>query len=117
MPTYVYNLLNKDGSNSEEFFELDHSIHSDALEEDPETGRPCVRVPQTVTILIDLKRPNSLGMIAAQNTEKMIKAGDSRIKKTEDSRPWWRKDKKKPVDTTGWGKQKIERYIVEGKTS
>lgn len=116
MPTYVYNILDSNGNGTEHFFEIKQSIHDDALTNDPETGEPCVRVPQLPMILIDLEKPKSIGGIAEKNTQRMIKEGDSRIKKAKDEKtPWWRDKGQKPLNTSNWNSKQIQRYIYEGK--
>jgi len=45
MPTYVYEVINEDGSGGERF-EITQRMSADPLTEHPETGAPVRRVPQ-----------------------------------------------------------------------
>lgn len=68
-------------------------------------------------MVIDSNKPKTLGGLAEKNTRDMERRGDPRLKKKKKKeRPWWRKDKDKPVSMYGWSKAKIKRYINTGKT-
>lgn len=43
MPTYLYELLDKQGKPTGETFEIVQSMKEDALTKQPETGKPCRR--------------------------------------------------------------------------
>ena len=65
-------------------------------------------------IIMDLNEPKTIGALAEKNTAKMIKNGDSRIKKKK-APPFWRKNRKKPLNIKGWSNNKIKKYVEEGK--
>lgn len=50
MPTYVYEILNKDGTGTGEHFEFVQSMKDAPLSAHPQTGRPVRRVPQAPII-------------------------------------------------------------------
>lgn len=110
MPTYVYR-----NKTTGETFEVIQSIKDNALTHD-DIGNEIERIPQVPMIIIDNTQPKTLGSLAEKNTQKMIQEGDSRIKpKKEKIRPWWRPNKDKPINTAGMSKEKIKKYIMEGK--
>lgn len=49
MPTYVYQVVNEDGSGGE-IFEVFQKMSDDALTEHPETGKPVRRMPTAANI-------------------------------------------------------------------
>lgn len=114
MPTYDYVVLNEDGSDSSEVIEIIQSIRADALSVCPDTGRRIRRIISGTgpTIIIDPSKPRTLGTLAEQNTAKMIKSGDKRIKQ-KPKPPWWR-DTHKPQSFQGWSQRKINDYIFKG---
>jgi hypothetical protein len=115
MPTYVYRVYDENDEPTDEVFEVFQKMSDDALTHDEE-GRPVRRVPQLGSgVMIDPSKPKTIGAIAEQNTERMIKENDPRIKKKEDERPWWRPDKDKPVDTKNWNDKEKLRYVIEGR--
>ena len=46
MPTYIYEILKKDGSSTGKHFEHVQSMKEEALTKHPQTGEPVRRVPQ-----------------------------------------------------------------------
>lgn len=63
MPTYVYEVLDKDGKGTGACFELVQSIKDDALTRHPKTGARVRRVPQAPSIAgkwSDLKGKSAL---------------------------------------------------------
>jgi len=63
MPTYVYEILDKDGQGTEQYFELVQSMSEKPLKKHPETGEPVRRVPQA---------PNIAGMGTLRKSNNML---------------------------------------------
>ena len=63
MPTYVYEILNADGSGSERYFEMVQSMKDKTLTKHPETGEPVRRVPQA---------PNIAGMGTLKKSDNLL---------------------------------------------
>lgn len=111
MPTYVYRYVDDPEGETFEFFQ---SMKEDAFTQHPEDNRPIERVIQLPSVIMDSQKPKTLGSLAAKNTERMMKEGKIKPKPKEDN-PWWRPNKKKPVDVKGKSQKQIERYVREGK--
>lgn len=109
MPTYVYKDL-VTGETFEDFA----SMKSEALKINPKTGNPVERVPQAL-MMAKVSGGETIGSIAEKNTQKMIDRGDPRVQTKTPPNPWWRKNKKKPVDAARWSERQKKRYIREGK--
>lgn len=109
MPTYVYKDLV-----TGETFEHFASMKSEALTVSPTSGNPVSRVPQPL-MMAKVSGGETIGSIAEKNTQKMIDRGDPRVQPKKEFRPWWRKNKKKPVDAAKWSERQKKRYIREGK--
>lgn len=91
MPTYVYQVINDDGSEGE-IFEVTQSMSEDALTEHPETGQPVKRVLQPPLIggkhssarEKNLMSDNKLG---SMGFTKYVKTGDGSYEKTTGDGP------------------------------
>lgn len=111
MPIYVYRYTDTDEI---ETFEILQQMKDDPFITCPESGRPVERIIQSPSIIMDSNKPKTLGSLAQKNTEEAIKRGQMAAPKTQEN-PWWRPNKKKPVDMTGKSQKQVERYIREGK--
>jgi hypothetical protein len=115
MPIYEYHYLDNNGNITGEIIEIYHKISEGPLKYCPKTNKPIVRAFITPPMgIVDLNKPKTIGDLADQNTKKMIKNGDKRIKRKTNN-PWWR-NKNKPINIRGWDKRKIKKYIETGKT-
>lgn len=70
MPTYVYAVINDDGSLGEHF-ELQQRMTDDALTEHPETGAPVKRVPQAPNIGGDYNSISENNKISDSNLDRL----------------------------------------------
>ena len=109
MPTYVY----KDTVTGE-VFDFYQSMKDSPLKVSPTTGNLVEKQICLPTIIIDSKKPKTLGSLAEKNTKEMTKRGKLKPKKKAKP-PWWRKEGQKPVNPTGWSEKQKEKYIMEGK--
>lgn len=110
MPTYIYQILNDDDTPTGETVEIFHSM------KDPDVqvynGKKVRKdiAANCSTIMLNTSGPSTLGMIAAKNTEKMVKEGQ--IKPTP--KPWWRSERK-PLNIKKWSAKEKAEYIKTGK--
>lgn len=71
MPTYVYEVLGKDGTPTGETFEVFQSIKDDALTKEPGTGRTCRRAVVAVNIAGNWSDMKSASKLSNKNLERM----------------------------------------------
>jgi predicted nucleic acid-binding Zn ribbon protein len=71
MPTYVYEVLNADGTGTGQCFELVQSMKDKALTKHPETGAPVRRVPQMPTIAGKWSDIKSKSTLSDKNLERL----------------------------------------------
>lgn len=71
MPTYVYEVLDKKGEGTGDFFEVVQPITDDALTEHPESGQPVRRVPQAFNIAGKWSDMKSKSMLSNKNLEQL----------------------------------------------
>lgn len=69
MPTYIYEVVRADGSGGETF-EIQQSIHDEALTEHPETGKPVRRVITAPTLTLKHSTGREAKMLENNNLEK-----------------------------------------------
>ncbi len=69
MPTYVYAYLDKDGTPTDECFELVQSIKDDALK--THEGRPVARVPQAPKIAGKWSDMKAKSQLSNENLERL----------------------------------------------
>lgn len=118
MPIYQYQILDDNNNPIDEYFEIFQSMKEDALTKEPDTGRKCQRCINIPNVLVDTKQPKTIGALAEKNTQDMIARNDPRIdtRSKEEKRPWWRKHKDKPIDTSNMTGKQIKKYIEKGET-
>ena len=71
MPTYVYEVQDKDGNATGEHFEAVQSMKEPALTKHPETGKPVRRVPQVPNIAGKWSPVKAKGTLSNKNLERM----------------------------------------------
>jgi predicted nucleic acid-binding Zn ribbon protein len=71
MPTYVYEILKKDGTPTGKCFEHVQSMKEDALTKHPETGEPVRRVPQAPIIAGHWSDMKGKGALSNKNLERL----------------------------------------------
>lgn len=71
MPTYVYEVLGKDGNPTGETFEVVQSMKEDALTKQPETGKPCRRAIVAPNIAGKWSDIKGKGALSNKNLERM----------------------------------------------
>lgn len=71
MPTYVYEVLGKDGKPTGETFEVVQSMKEDALTKQPETGKPCRRAIVAPNIAGKWSDIKGKGALSNKNLERM----------------------------------------------
>ena len=71
MPTYVYEILTKDGEGTGETFEHAQPMKDAPLTEHPETGAPVRRVPQAPTIAGKWSDMKGKSTLSNKNLERM----------------------------------------------
>lgn len=71
MPTYVYEILKKDGAPTGRHFEVVQSMKEDALKKHPETGEPVRRVPQAPIIAGKWSDVKGKGALSNKNLERL----------------------------------------------
>jgi predicted nucleic acid-binding Zn ribbon protein len=80
MPTYVYAVINDDGSDGETF-EVFQKMTDDPLTEHPETGRPVRRIPQAPNIAGKWSEGRTKQLLSDSNLDRM---GFTKYQKTGD---------------------------------
>jgi predicted nucleic acid-binding Zn ribbon protein len=70
MPTYVYELLDKQGNPTGQTFETAHSMKQPALTKHPETGQPCRRAVVAPAIAGAMS-PLSTSRLSNKNLERL----------------------------------------------
>lgn len=107
MPSYDYQ--SEDG----ETIEVTFSIKEMRPENIIRNGKTFNKIISVPNIIIDAKKPKTLGALAAKNTEKMIKQG--KIKKTKKNNPFWRPNKKRAdVSLAKLSPENKKKYIMTG---
>ena len=106
----LYDFASSDGNIVEKFFKMSE-VPQKFIENNIEYIRIYNSVPMAI---IDLNKPKTIGSLADKNTREMVKRGDPRIKKSKPP-PFWRKNRKKPLNISGWSKQKMKKYVETGK--
>ncbi len=71
MPTYVYEILDADGSGTGETFEHVQPMSAEALSEHPESGKPVRRVPQAPAIAGSMSPLKGKAALSDKNLEKL----------------------------------------------
>lgn len=71
MPTYVYEILNDDGTGTGETFEHVQPMSADALTKHPESGRPVRRVPQVPNIAGNWSDIKGKSALSNKNLERL----------------------------------------------
>ena len=71
MPTYVYEIVDKKGEGTGQYFEAVQSMKEDAYTKHPETGEPVRRVPQVPTIAGKWSDIKGKGALSNQNLERL----------------------------------------------
>ena len=71
MPTYVYELLNTDGSPTGETFEIMQPMKDAALTRQPETGKPCRRAIVAPAIAGTMSPLKTKGTLSNKNLERL----------------------------------------------
>ncbi len=71
MPTYVYEVLGKDGKPTGETFEVVQSMKEDALAKQPQTGKPCRRAIVAPNIAGKWSDIKGKGALSNKNLERM----------------------------------------------
>ncbi|MFO0856758.1 MAG: hypothetical protein U0640_05290 [Phycisphaerales bacterium] len=71
MPTYVYEVLGKDGKPTGETFEVVQSMKEDALTKQPETDKPCRRAIVAPNIAGKWSDIKGKGALSNKNLERM----------------------------------------------
>ncbi len=71
MPTYVYQVLDKKGEPTGEYFELVQAMKDNALTKHPESGAPVVRVPQAPNIAGKWSPVKAKGTLSNKNLERL----------------------------------------------
>lgn len=71
MPTYVYEVLGKDGKPTGETFEVVQSMKEDALTKQPDTGKPCRRAIVAPNIAGKWSDIKGKGALSNKNLERM----------------------------------------------
>lgn len=113
MPQYLYKFTNPT-TNEEDYFEIFQKMNETSLQFVPGTDIVCHRVPQVPRVIVDNKKPKTIGDLANKNTEKMLNRGDPRVApKKEKEFPFWRD--KELRNFTGKSPEQIQKYIYEGK--
>ncbi len=113
LPTYIYEILDDNGAPTGETFESFQSMKEEAYTLCPTTNRPIRRMIMVPRIIMDSKKPKTIGDLADRNTEKMIKSG--KIKKKEDETPFWRPGKKVNKKLAKLTQKQKMKYIKTGK--
>lgn len=112
MPIYLYNYVDGLGKPTGEQVEIFQSMKEDSLEIHPENKKRICRTICSPRIIIDSKKPKTVGDLLDKNTEKMEKEG--KIKKKPKSKPVWQTGKK-PLSVSGWTAKQKEKYVWEGR--
>lgn len=71
MPTYVYEVLDKDGEGTNEHFEVVQPMSDKPLTKHPADGRPVRRVPTAPTILGKWSDTKSASSLSNKNLDRM----------------------------------------------
>jgi hypothetical protein len=71
MPTYIYEVLDKDGTGTGEHFECVQMMSENALTKHPEDGRPVRRVPAMPTILGKWTDTKSKSTLSDKNLDRL----------------------------------------------
>lgn len=71
MPTYIYEILTKQGEGTGKTFEFVQSMKEDALTKHPETGEPVRRVPQAPMIAGNWSDSANKGKLSNKNLERL----------------------------------------------
>ncbi|MCC7388492.1 MAG: hypothetical protein IT431_06955 [Phycisphaerales bacterium] len=92
MPTYVYEILGKDGNGTGECFEVVQPMKEAPLTKHPETGEPVRRVPQAPNIAGNWSDIKSKGKLSNDNLgrlgfTKYERKGDGYYEKTAGKGP------------------------------
>jgi hypothetical protein len=92
MPTYVYEVIDKDGNGTGDFFECVQSMKEAALTAHPETGEPVRRVPQAPMIAGKWSDTKAKGQLSNKNLDRMgftkyERKGDGYYEKTAGKGP------------------------------
>lgn len=107
MPLYNYEILTDNNEPTGEIIELFQTMAEGHLEKHPKTGQKIRKIISCPTILVDSKKPKTIGALAEKNTAEMLKNGDPRVKPPA--------TKKKKLNIRGWTPRQKERYIMEGR--
>ncbi|MBX3359742.1 MAG: hypothetical protein KF745_15090 [Phycisphaeraceae bacterium] len=71
MPTYVYEILDRQGAGTGRTFEAVQSMKDSALSKHPETGEPVRRVPQAPNIAGAMSPLKTKSTLSNKNLERM----------------------------------------------
>lgn len=71
MPTYVYEVLDREGRGTGRTFELVQPITAEPLQRHPETGEPVRRVPQAVRIAGQWSDLKARSQLSNKNLERL----------------------------------------------
>lgn len=104
-----YEFRNKNGETVEKYFKV-----ADAPDKIKIKNRNYYRIVSLPSVLVDTKKPKTLGQLASKNTEEMLKRGDPRVQQKASKKPWWRKGKV-DLSLSKLSKKKQLEYIKTGK--
>jgi hypothetical protein len=87
MPTYVYEILDKDGNGTGQAFEHVAPMSEDALTKHPETGEPVRRVPTLFNVAGNWSDMKSKSKLSNENLDRLgftkyEKKGDGYMERT-----------------------------------
>lgn len=107
MPIYEYQ------SDDGEIIEAIYSIKEDRPESVEKDGKVFKKIFSLPTVIIDSKKPKTLGAQAQKNTERGLKEGRIKPKKAKEI-PYWRKNKKIDLGLAKMNAKQKEKYIMTG---
>lgn len=106
----MYEFQSKSGEIIEKYFKASGKIPKFITKNKIKYYR-IISIPKMV--MIDSKKPKTIGALAEKNTEKMLKQG--KLKKKKEFIPWWRKNKKVDTSLAKMSSKQKKDYIIAGK--